>query len=401
MSLNYRSPININVSTFTIVKILIVAVLLYFLFLIKDILAVLFVSLIIASAVDPLVDYMQKKNISRGGSIILIYLVSLFAIFVVLTSIVPPIVYEFNDLIQKSPDYIDKFVADYEIVKNYLVNTEILENIRQNFGAIGKGVTGAASGVFSTVGTIFGGIFSFFLILAITFYMVVEENAIKKLIWQIAPKQYQEYVMGLVNRMQKKIGLWLRGQMILSFSIFTLTYVGLSAPSFLSFILPGYFSAFNIEYALVLSLIAGMAEFVPYMGPMIAAIPAVFLAFTQSPSLAIMVIVLYSVIQWVENNILVPKIMQRTVGLNPIVSISVLMIGFQLGGIMGSILAIPVATATQEMILDIFEYKEKGFVGSASRVVAKEKSKYKPAIERKKRLVRKKVVKKKADLKRI
>ena len=381
---------NINITTFTIVKIIIVGVLLYFLFLIKNILAVLFVSLIIASAVDPLVDYFYRKGIGRGVSITIIYLISLFTIFVVITSIVPPIVIEFNDLMQKSPEYIDNFAADYQVVKDYVLNNEVLENIKQNFGAIGKGVQGAASGFFTTVGSIFGGIFSFFLILVITFYMVVEENAIKKLIWQIAPRQYQEYVMGLVNRMQRKIGLWLRGQMILSFSIFSLTYIGLSAPSFLGFLMPGYFSAFNMEYALVLSLIAGIAEFVPYMGPMIAAIPAVFLAFTQSPSLAIMVIILYVVIQWVENNILVPKIMQRTVGLNPIVSISVLMIGFQLGGVMGAILAIPVATATQEMVLDIFEYKEKGFVGAGAVVVEKE-AKYKPAIERRKKVDRRRV----------
>jgi len=362
MKINSR-PININISTFTILKILIVAVIIYFLFLIKDILAVLFVSLIIASAVDPSVDYFQKKQISRGVSIILIYFIAIFTIFVVVTSIVPPIVKEFDDLLNKSPDYISRMADEYQVVKDYVVKHGVLDKFKENLGSFSNGIQGAASGLFSTVGSIFGGIFSFILILVITFYMVVEENAIKKLIWQVTPRQYQTYIMGLIHRMQRKIGLWLRGQFILSLTIFLLTYIGLSAPSFLEYVLPGYFAAFNMEYALVLSIIAGLAEFVPYMGPMLAAIPAVFLAFSQSPTLAIMVIILYSVIQWVENNILVPKIMQKTVGLNPIVSISVLMIGFQLGGVMGAVLAIPVATAVQEIILDVFEYKEKGFVG--------------------------------------
>lgn len=363
MKVNTR-PININISTFTIFKILIVGVLIYFLFLIKDIIAILFVSLIIASAVDPLVDNLKRRGISRGITVISIYLISFFFILTVITSIVPPIVQEFDDLVNKSPEYLSKMTEEYQVLKDYVTNNGVLDNFQQNLGSFGQGIQGAASGVFSTVGSIFGGIFSFILVLVITFYMVVEENAIKKLIWQVTPRQYQDYAMGLINRMQKKIGLWLRGQFILCLSIFLLTYVGLSAPVFMSVIMPGYFAAFDIEYALVLSLIAGIAEFIPYMGPMLAAIPAVFLAFSQSPTLAIMVVILYSVIQWVENNILVPKIMQKTVGLNPIVSISVLMIGFKIGGVMGAILAIPVATATQEIILDVFEYKEKGFIGN-------------------------------------
>ena len=159
--------------------------------------------------------------------------------------------------------------------------------------------------------------------------MVVEENAVKKLVLSIAPKRYQNYIMGLINRMQRKIGLWLRGQMVLSLSIFILTYIFL----FLIGFIPGLP---KMEYILVLALIAGLTEFVPYLGPMLGAIPAVFLAFTQSPILAIAVAVLYYCIQLIENNVLVPKIMQKAVGLNPIVSISVLMIGFQLAGIIGA-----------------------------------------------------------------
>lgn len=175
--------------------------------------------------------------------------------------------------------------------------------------------------------------------------MVVEESAIKKLVWSIAPEKHQPYIMQLINRMQKKIGLWLRGQLILSLVIFILTYTGLSI--------------LGVEYALVLALIAGLTEFVPYIGPMLGAIPAVFLAFTQSPTLALFVAGLYYIIQLVENNILVPKIMQKAVGLNPIVSISVLLIGFKVAGVVGAILSIPVATAISVFVQDLFDSKAK------------------------------------------
>ena len=123
----------------------------------------------------------------------------------------------------------------------------------------------------------------------------------KKIIRSLVPEQHQPYVMQLTNRMQEKIGLWLRGQLILSLILFTLTLIGLTI--------------LGVKYALVLAIISGLSEFVPYLGPVIAAIPAVFLAFTQSPTLALFVVILYAVIQWSESNIIVPKIMQK-VGLD-------------------------------------------------------------------------------------
>ena len=165
----------------------------------------------------------------------------------------------------------------------------------------------------------------------------------KKVVWSIAPPKYQMYIMGLINRMQQKIGLWLRGQLILSLIIFFLTFIGLSI--------------LGVKYALVLALIAGMTEFVPYLGPIFASIPAIFLAFTQSPMLGLFVAILYYIIQLTENNIIVPKLMQKVVGLNPIVSIAVLLIGFEVAGIAGAVLSIPVATAVNVFLTDILENK--------------------------------------------
>ena len=173
--------------------------------------------------------------------------------------------------------------------------------------------------------------------------MVVEEDAMKKLVWSVTPEKNQTYIIDLINRMQKKIGLWFRGQLLLCFTIFLLTYIGLSI--------------LGIKYALVLAILAGLTEFVPYLGPVIGAVPAVFLAFTQSPLLALFTLILYIVVQQVENNILVPKVMEKAVGINPIVSIAVLMIGFQLAGIVGAILSIPVATAAGVIIKDVFDNK--------------------------------------------
>lgn len=338
---DYQNVTNVNISTLTILKVVLVFVALYFLFLVRDVIAVLFVSLILASALNPWIDWLQTKKIPRVVGMILIYTFLFLAIGLILYLIVPPIIEQVGELSENFPVYFEKIISGFSVIREYSIQYGILDNVKESVRAAIANLQGAASGVFSTVSGIFGGVISFFLVLVITFYMVVEENAVKKIVWSIAPDQHQPYLMQLINRMQNKIGLWLRGQLILSIIIFTLTFIGLSI--------------LGVKYALTLALIAGLTEFVPYLGPVLAAIPAVFLAFTQSPMLGFLVIILYLVIQFVENNIIVPKLMQKVVGLNPIISIVVLLIGFNLGGIVGAILAIPVTTALSVFVKDVFE----------------------------------------------
>jgi len=335
---------SINISTSTIFKVVLVFLVLYFLYLIKDILVILFVALILASALDPWVDWMQKRKIPRGLGVIFIYFILFVVIGSVLYLIIPPIIAQINELSTSFPAFIERITSGFSTLRNYMSEHGILENLKDGLKSISSNLQGAASGVFSTVTGVVGTVISFFLVLVITFYMVVEENAMKKIVWSIAPSRHQPYIMQLINRMQGKIGLWLRGQLILSLIIFTLTFLGLSI--------------LGVNYALTLALISGLTEFVPYLGPTLAAIPAIFLAFTQSPMLALFVLILYYIIQLVENNIIVPKLMQKVVGLNPVVSIVVLLVGFKLAGVLGAILSIPVATATSVFLKDIFNKSE-------------------------------------------
>lgn len=336
--------ININISSLTIFKILAIGLVLYFLYLIKDVVIILFVSLILASALDPSVDWLQKKKIPRSISIIFFYLIALSVLGGVLYLLIPAIIKETAQLAADFPRYYDKLMSGFSSLKEFSARYGFLNDIKSSIESLSANLQGAATGVFTTVSDIINGIVSFFMILVITFYMVVEENAVKKVIWSIAPEKHQPYLMQLVNRMQKKIGLWLRGQLILSLVVFIFIYVGLSI--------------LGIKYALVLALMAGLFEMVPYIGPTLAAVPGIFLAFTQAPILALFTAIIYYITQLLENNILVPKIMQKAVGLNPIVSISVLLIGLKLAGILGAVLSIPVATAANVFIQDIFSSKD-------------------------------------------
>jgi len=344
-----KGQLFINIKSITIIKVILIFLGFYFLYLVRDILAVLFVSLILASAFDPWVDWMHRKKIPRGLGVLLVYL-AVFSVFATsIYLIIPPIVSEITDLANNLPlagefkTYVGEKAAILVSIFRDLSAANIISYIKDNFATIGS-VQDATSGVFSTISGFVGGIFTFLLTLVITFYMVVEENAIKKIVWSLAPEKYQIYTMHLINRMQKKIGLWLRGQLILSVIIFVFVYAGLSV--------------LGVKYALVLALIAGLTESVPYLGPIFAAIPAVFLAFAQGGFvLGASVAVFYYIIQLTENNIIVPKLMQKVVGLNPIISISVLMIGFSVAGVVGAILSIPVATAISVFVGDLFDHK--------------------------------------------
>ncbi len=344
MQLN-KKLIYININTMSVIKIILIFILFYILFLIKEVLALLFIALILASAIDPIVDWLQVRKIPRGVGVLFIYLILLSSIVSVVTLIIPPIVEQSTELSDNLPAIMTKVSEIFHTVRDFFVGLGFVSATDDNFANLGNNLPQAAGGVFSTVKDMVLGVFSFFIVLVITFYMVVEEKAMKKIVWSIAPPRYHVYIMGLINRMQQKIGLWLRGQLILSFIIFLLTFLVLSI--------------LGVKYALVLALIAGLTEFVPYFGPILASVPAIFLALTQSWMLGIIVAIMYYIIQWTENNIIVPKLMQKVIGLNPIVIIAALLIGLELGGLPGIILSIPVTTALNVFLFDIFENRIK------------------------------------------
>jgi len=338
-----KSSTRIILTTGSLVRILVVFLCLYFAYLIRDILAILFVAIVLSSAMEPSIEWMQKRRIPRIFGIAIIYIILVSVIGISIYLIIPPMITQFIQLANDFPMYVDRLQSMLSGFRNYTAAHGWLDNITNSFGSLTANLQNAAGSIISTVYNFFGGIFSIIIIFVITFYMAAEKNAIKKLVWSLTPEEKQSYVMDVFNRMQRKIGMWMRGQLILCLVIFAMTYLGLLI--------------IGVKYALVLALIAGFTEFIPYLGPIIGAVPAVFLAFTQSPGLALLVAILYLIVQQLENNFLVPKIMEKTAGLNPIISMVVLMVGFSVGGVMGALLSIPVATAATVIVDDLLHKK--------------------------------------------
>lgn len=332
----------VRISTATIIKIVAVVVVLVLLWTIKEVLGILFVALVFASALDPWVDTLRRYRIPRGLSILAVYILLLAAVGFVIAIVIPPLVSQISDIAGSFTDIVPQLESFYRRITQD-TDASMFNEIQRGLLNLSSNLTNLTTGVFGAVTGVFGGIVTFLLVLVITFYMTIEEDGIKKFVRSIAPIKFQPYLVQKANRIQIKMGGWLRGQLILMCIIGVLSYIGLLL--------------LGVKYALVLAVIAGLAEFIPFIGPIIAAIPAVFFAYADSPWKALGVIIFYTLLQQLENQILVPKVMQRAVGLNPIVVISAMLVGAQIAGVVGIILAVPAATIAWIFIEDIFEQK--------------------------------------------
>lgn len=321
---------SISISTDTILRVIIVLLFLGFLFLIRDVLALIFIALILSAAFDPMVDWLHKFKIPRAISIIFIYIVAIFFVGWSVYLLVGPITEQILSISQAFPHFYNEIqrVLGGTVDLNSLFNQDV---INSSIADITKNLGKATSGIFNVLGSVFGGMISLLVVLVITFYLTVEEDSIKKFITSVTPVKHQPYISKLIVAIQHRMGFWLRGQLFLSIIIFVLVYIGLLS--------------LGVKYALTLALISGVFEIVPFIGPWIAAIPGVFLAFSQSPSKALLVGIMYLVIQQLENNLITPKVMGKSTGLNPLIVLVAIMIGAKLGGVLGALLGVPVALA--------------------------------------------------------
>ena len=355
MPLNFKSMEDrkIVISTGSIFKILAIALALYFVYVMWDLILILFVALILAALIDPFANWFQKRRIPRALAVIVTYVLMFGLLGTAIALITPIITQDIPQLVDNVGDLWNDIQQNekWQSIVGSLQQAQ--ESIAQFTGSgageasvSGADVKDTISGVFSTITGFVVGVATIVLVLVITFYMVVQDDPVRKIVHSIVPAAYVPYTVNLLKRMRDKLALWVRGQFILSMIIGLLVFVGLTI--------------LGIEYAAVLALLAALFEFVPYVGPVMAAIPGIFLAFTQGGAIKmVMVLVMYIIIQQLENHVLVPKVMQKAVGLNPIVSIIAILTGAKIAGPLGALIAIPVATALSVFVKDIVSHKQQ------------------------------------------
>jgi predicted PurR-regulated permease PerM len=329
----------IRINSGTIIRVILLLALAYFLYQILDIILVVLAGVVIASAIEPAIRFFERHHIHRIPAVIGFYVIGALAVFTVVYFFLPPIIEDLTNVISQAPDYIRSMQLESTFLNDSgtLSVSELLSNLR------GTALQGGQD-VFSFVSSIFGGILSFFLMLTLSFYLSIREGGIEQFVRLITPSAHEDYVSDLWHRSQRKIGLWLQGQFILMFLVGLLTYVGLTI--------------LGVPNALLLGILTGLFEIIPFVGPILAAIPVVgFAALTGGVSLALMSAGLFIIIQQLENNFLSPLVVNKVVGVPPIIVIIAVVIGGSLAGFMGILLAVPLAAVIMEFAHDVDSVK--------------------------------------------
>lgn len=292
----------------------------WLLFQTRGIIVTLFIAYIINASLLPVVNSLQKRGVPHILSVIIPFLGSLLFITLIIFPLIPFIANQVTTLLTRIPDYLGESAS--------IFGMEIDVNRIQS--AISNELDTISRNAFTLTSRVFGGIFSTLTVLIISFYLLLDHENLKKAIARSFHRDERPRVLNTLEEVDSKLGAWLRGQMSLSLIIGVVTWIALTL--------------LGVPFALPLAILAGLLEIVPTLGPILASIPAIIVAITVSPALTIAVAILYIMIQLVENNFLVPKIMQRAVGLNPIIVIVAVTIGASLMGVIGALLSIPFVT---------------------------------------------------------
>jgi len=329
----------IEISPKTIFWVLGIGVLAVLVYMVGDIIAVLIFAIIIASALEPILRYAQSKKIPRLLSLIVIYLL-FFIFFAALIYIFLPLVLDqLRDFSQNYPTYFGR-IEEAAGVITFLPG--LSGNIHELLSQLTEQIPSFTS-LISYASSIFGGVLSFVVVLVVSFYLSISRNALDNFLRAILPPQFEVYAHSLWVRAQYKMGRWLQAQILLSFIMALITGLGL-------WIL-------GVKYAFLVAVIAGVLEIVPYVGPIVAGGLATLLALSQSATLGLCTLVFFVAAQQLEGHILVPLLIKKLVGLNPVAVILAMLIGAKLGGILGILLAVPIAAVIDEFCDDLAKRK--------------------------------------------
>ncbi len=333
-----------SISTETIVRVFLVAALCAVAYEVRGLLLLFFISLILATILHPIAGWGERHRIPRSVTIGAVYLLGAAAIVGIGFALVPLFVEQITQISQNFSGHWDRIVKILPPEVNVSLKNAIQQNISSVADAAKGGALSMLNGLLSTVQGVFGALGSLVIVIVLTFYMVVEQHSMRKVVAGFIPPRHIPLAERIVYNVERNLGKWARGQLILSLIIGILVYISLII--------------IGVPYALSLAVLAFMLEFIPYTGPTLAGFFGVFFAFTVSPTVALITAIAYYVIQVLENHLIVPKVMEKAAGISPILSIISILLCFKLLGILGIFVGIPIAA----MVVAFSEsYNEMGY----------------------------------------
>lgn len=314
-----------------------------------DVIILMLLAFFVAAIIDPGVRMVERWGVPRSLGILIQYFLFLLITVFLVVSLIPIIAKQLQQLAIFIGLQVDAFLADPHIqlplmgdeinarlteIAQAMVQDLSIDRFATNLQQFGQNLSTVAQGSirFATqiAGSVFGFLVSMFIVLGLAFFIQLERESVRRWVRGFLPFRYRAYLDSKADAIHHKIGQWARGQLVLAFCIGLLVFVALQI--------------LGMPYALTLAALAGFTEFIPYIGPFFAAVPAILIAGTQEGFLWMLVVAgVYYVIQWCENNLLVPLIMKRAVGLSPIAVIVAMLVGVSFPDVIHPVLGILVS----------------------------------------------------------
>lgn len=329
----------IDISWMTIFRISIAIVIFYILYQIRNILIWFILALIISILFDPVIIFLKKLRIPRTLAVCLTYSIFFGLLVLLIYFTVPFFISEIQDLSQILPQYFEKFSPLAQ-----KMGIETFKNINIFINVLKETLERMINNISNVLFIIFGGVFTTIFILTTAIFLSMEEKGIEKTLTLLFPKKYEKFVISLWEICQKKVNDWFFTR------ILGCIFVGLV--SFITFII------FNIPYSFIFGLLAGILNFIPIVGPFVTGVLIFTVVSIENISKAIFLIIIFILIQQIENNIITPLLSKKFVGISPVLVLISFAIGGTIWGFLGAILAVPFAGILFEFIKKFLEKKE-------------------------------------------
>lgn len=288
-------------------------------------------AVIIAYILNPLVDFLDNRRLPRCLGILLIYAVFFSLGVMAALTVIPALVTELQKLGDDIPrytarvqDFLLRLQSDYQ---RFNLPESIRQVIDRNILELQRAALALVQRVTDWVLGIFSHLFTILIIPLLVYYLLRDEASLKRSVLLLFPKKHRSFVARVGSEMDRTLGAYLRGMLLICFLVALMSYIGL--------LLVG------VDFALILGIIAGITNIIPYFGPLIGAVPAVLIALLESPALALKVIIVLVVVQQIESQVIAPQVLGRSLGLHPLVVIFVLLLGGKFFGLVGLIFAVP------------------------------------------------------------
>jgi predicted PurR-regulated permease PerM len=328
-----------------------VAGLLLLLVFAAPVLLLVFIAVLLASALDPIVDALRARlPVGRGWSIVLVYATFFVTVLALALIVVPAALEQGAQVVGSMPAFFDR-AREWVATLRPAVLASTLAAVIDEAEAIVTPEPPDPEAVVRAGLTVAEAVAAVMTLLTIVYFWLVEHARLQRYLLAFLPAHRRAGARDAWNEVETRLGRWVRGQLVLMAAIGLATGIA--------------YTLLGLPAALLLGLIAALAEAIPIVGPLIGAIPAILVAATISPQLALAVAVVYAVLQAIEGNVLVPLVMRNTIGLSPFVVLATVLVGVTAGGFVGALIAVPVAAAAM-VLLERLQARERPVVQDAA-----------------------------------